>query len=86
MITVEKIKIYQRFRGDIDGFARAGAPDPITDDDWRWIDNILSRLHMIHNVSVSKDFKESTYIEIHKTVDSVGSAELLKSIAQHQLL
>ncbi len=44
MITLEKLRIYQRYGGDIDGIARVGSAREkqiISDSDWRDIDMVL---------------------------------------------
>ncbi len=44
MITEQKIKIYRKYQGDIDGIARGGRKsekDLFEEDDWYLIDNVL---------------------------------------------
>ena len=50
MITDDKLTVYQRFGGDIDGWARAAAPIEkalMTDEDWADISEILLRLAIV---------------------------------------
>ena len=47
MITDEKLTVYQRFGGDIDGWVRAATPCEkalMTDADWAMISELLLRL------------------------------------------
>ncbi|NWK57642.1 hypothetical protein HW115_19290 [Verrucomicrobiaceae bacterium N1E253] len=85
MITEDKIRVYHKFDGDIDGFSRSGGCGDITDDDWRWLDRIFMRLHMVLSVDVSKEFKEITFREIRSMVDSEKTAQLLQTIANKKL-
>jgi hypothetical protein len=50
MITDEKLTVYQRFGGDIDGWARAATPIErafMADEDWADISEILLRLAVV---------------------------------------
>jgi len=47
MLTADKLRIYQQFDGDIDGWARAfrgQATNGMTDEDWYLIDELLMGL------------------------------------------
>lgn len=50
MITNEKLTVYQRFGGDIDGWARVATPIEkalMTDEDWADISEVLLRLAIV---------------------------------------
>jgi hypothetical protein len=60
MITPEKLRIYEKFRGDIDGFARGSKLSErefITDQDWRLIDEILQSLSIVQSGFASADLE-----------------------------
>lgn len=60
MISQEKLRIYERFKGDIDGFSRgskASERDAITDADWRLIDELLQSLTIVRSGSASGEFE-----------------------------
>lgn len=43
-ITLEKLKVYQKFSGDIDGWARMGSSEEkenMSDEDWYIIDGLI---------------------------------------------
>jgi hypothetical protein len=50
MITLSKIKIYKRFNGDIDGWARTGTNEEksiIDDNDWFLIDAFIQDIGLV---------------------------------------
>jgi len=50
MITDEKLTVYQRFGGDIDGWVLAATPHEkalLTDEDWADISEILPRIAVV---------------------------------------
>jgi len=47
MLTVDKLKLYEQFDGDLDGWARSSSErsgDAMTDQDWYLIDELLMSL------------------------------------------
>ena len=61
MLTIEKVKIYKSFNGDIDGWARIGTDEELNlmeDEDWRLIDEIIQDIKIIKNGYASDVFKE----------------------------
>jgi hypothetical protein len=67
MLTLAKVEVYGRLKGDIDGFSRSGL-DPktagMTDDDWWQIAKIRQALSIIESGSASPAFVASTEAEI----------------------
>jgi len=62
MLTREKLRVYNRFGGDIDGWARAPKTDDtsgMTDDDWRLICELLQALHIVRSGQASPEFTRS---------------------------
>ena len=63
MINKQKIKIFKKYNGDIDGFSRFGKKKEkniISDEEWNVIDNVLQDLKMIKNGLCSTDYKNKT--------------------------
>ncbi len=63
MITTDKLRIHQRYKGDVDGWARAGNPSEkqaMTDQDWSDIDELLQRLALVKTVPVAESFRLAT--------------------------
>ena len=63
IITREKLRIYEKFGGDIDGFARGLKSEQasITDQDWRLIDELLQGLLIVQSGLASADFEAQIY-------------------------
>jgi hypothetical protein len=60
MITADKLRIYEKFGGDIDGFVRASViseRESITDKDWHLIAEILQSLSIVRTGLASADFE-----------------------------
>jgi hypothetical protein len=64
MLTLEKLRTYRRFGGDIDGWARThgrGDTSGITDDDWSLIDELRQGLRIVSSGQASVEF--ASYVE-----------------------
>jgi len=59
MITREKLRICEKFGGDIDGFARGPKSEQgsVTNQDWRLIDELLQSLLIVQAGLASADFE-----------------------------
>ena len=71
MITPEKLSVYREFRGDDDGWSRAGCPKgSIFDDgDWVAIRNLLQELTLLKRNLVSKEYGE----QIHQRLSAMSA-------------
>jgi len=50
MITINKVKIYQCFNGDIDGWARVGSKEEkliMDDEDWFLIEGFIQDINLV---------------------------------------
>jgi hypothetical protein len=62
MLTLPKLKIYTRFDGDIDGWARAGTQKEktiMTDDDWFAIDGFIDDICLAKKGFASEEFSQT---------------------------
>jgi hypothetical protein len=62
IITREMLRIYEKFHGDIDGFARGGKLGErlsITEKDWHFIDEILQSLVIVQAGRANPEFEAS---------------------------
>ena len=85
MITEAKLRIYHRFRGDIDGFGRGGSSHEksvITDDEWHMIDILWQRLALEQNVPCAESFRVETQQQLSEQVADAATAAILKQLAQ----
>ena len=72
MITIEKIKIYNKFGGDIDGFYRGGKTSEenlFDDNDWSLIDEFEQDVKLISERLASKEYGEKALGKISKKCD-----------------
>jgi hypothetical protein len=72
MITIEKIKIYNKFGGDIDGFSRGGKTSEenlFDDNDWSLIDEFEQDIKLISDRLVSKEYREIALIKLNENCD-----------------
>lgn len=63
MITEEKLKIFMRFGGDIDGWVRVGTPADralMTDADWATIADLLQRLAVVESGHAAESYRAET--------------------------
>ena len=80
MINKQKIEIFKKYGGDIDGFSRFGKKrekDIFSDEEWSVIDNVLQDLKMIKNGLCSTDYKNKTERTLNQQFDK-ESIDLIK--------
>jgi hypothetical protein len=83
VITREKIEIFRRYDGDIDGWARVGDArerEAMADSDWADIEELLHRLWLQQHQSVSEDFVAQTQKLIAKRVRDESAVEALRRL------
>ena len=84
MITAEKLRIYQRYKGDIDGFSRVRDRHEmslITGDDWSTIDILWQRLTLEQSVPCAASFRIETQRMLSEQVADAATAAQLKQLA-----
>ncbi len=87
MISLEKLKVYQQFNGDIDGWARSTKgtdPSGICDDDWYVIERLRSGLFLIDNEPCSQSYKESVFNELQEKTEDEATRNFLRKISLEQ--
>lgn len=63
MITEEKLTVFMRFGGDIDGWVRVGTPADralMTDADWATIADLLQRLAVVESGHAAESYRAET--------------------------
>ena len=63
MITDEKLTIYQRYGGDVDGWVRAAVPLEkalMTDEDWTVIGELLQRVAIVKSGRAAATYQAET--------------------------
>ncbi|MFY7665155.1 hypothetical protein [Flavobacterium sp.] len=73
MITLRKVKIFQKFNGDIDHFARIGKThdkEEISDRDWLLIESLLQDLELVANGLAADTFIKRLDERIKENLES----------------
>ena len=82
MITEEKLRIFQRYGGDVDGWVRVGDEAEhriISDADWSHIEQLRHRRLQQHH-SASSEFVEQTEQLIAERVSGESAVKLLRQL------
>jgi hypothetical protein len=85
MLTLAKIQTYARFRGDIDGYARArggGDTSGITDDDWWLIDRLRQAIYLVASRQATDSFRVQTEQELQAVTADEQAREALRRLAR----
>jgi hypothetical protein len=84
MLTLAKIRVYRKYGGDIDGFARAKNQNDytvITDDEWFLIDSLVQKLFLVKNGKASPEYAERISVEVHQNVEGEEAINELMELA-----
>jgi hypothetical protein len=85
MITIDKIKVYNRFNGDVDGWARIGTKEEksvINDVDWFQIEEFIQEIQLIKKRLASNIFMNSINERLKKHCDSDETIQAIKELAE----
>lgn len=83
MITEIKLKIYKKYKGDIDSWARGGLKNEkenIKDNDWFLIDNLIQDIHLVKKGLASKDFERNLIDKLMDECENDNVIDILKSL------
>lgn len=61
MITLEKLKVFEKYGGDPDGLTRVGSErekNILDEDDWHKIDVLTWKIYLVNADLASKEFKQ----------------------------
>ena len=83
MLTPEKVATYRRFRGDIDGYARAEgvAPSGITDEEWGLIGELQQALFLVSSGRAAPEFAASLEQRLLSVAPDEPTRRALKELA-----
>jgi hypothetical protein len=82
-ITQEKLKIFNKYEGDEDRFARGGRSrekELFALDDWSLINDFQQRLEMIEKGLTSSDFETNTLADLKAVSDPTPFDFLTKNL------
>jgi len=83
MITQDKIKVYKRFDGDIDSWARSGSKNEklvMNDGDWYMIEELIQDLSLVEKGLASVTFNNDLSNRLTENCDSEKTIQALKAI------
>jgi len=86
MITKEKVDIYNKYKCDIDGWARVGTISEkkvMNDHDWYDILNLIQRLNLIKKGNVADIFINDTEVMIVSQVTDEETRNKLKVLSEN---
>jgi len=84
-ITIEKVKIFQKYGGDVDGLARVGTAKQknfFESDEWYLISSLYQDAELISKGLTSSEFSNTFYTRLGELCDSDSIVELKKNIEQ----
>lgn len=83
MITIDKIKIYKRFNGDIDGWARIGTNEEksiMNDNDWFLIEGFIQDISLVKKGLASDTFMNSIRERLKENCDSEEAIQAIEEL------
>jgi hypothetical protein len=83
VITEEKLRIFQRYGGDVDGWVRVGDETEhriMSDADWSHTEQLRHRLWLQQHHSASSEFVEQTEQLIAERVPDESAVKLLRQL------
>ncbi|EHQ30327.1 hypothetical protein [Mucilaginibacter paludis] len=83
MITTEKIKLFDNYKGDIDGFTRREQKSKLNlfeAHEWALLDSFYQDIELLNKRLVSKYYAVSFLAELRKKCDQDGLAMLTDRI------
>lgn len=84
MITVEKLKIFEKYRGDDDRFTRASKTESaiLSEDEFYTIRQLISDLRLIGNEVAAASYKAQVFEQINNLVDNDQVKEYLLKLTK----
>jgi hypothetical protein len=85
MLTLEKLRVYESFDGDMDGWARTarpGNPHGMTDADWFLIDELRQALHQVAAGLASPHYRAHVEKRLLDATDDAAVRERLLQLAK----
>ncbi|MDO8450557.1 MAG: hypothetical protein Q7T10_17305 [Rhodoferax sp.] len=84
MLTVDKLRIYEQFGGDIDAWARASrgqATTGMTDEDWYLIDELLMGLAAVKTGVASPSYAQQVEQRLLAITSDQATRNILHELA-----
>jgi len=87
MLTVDKLRIYEQFGGDIDAWARASrsqATNGMMDADWHLIDELLMGLATLKTGMASPSYAQQVEQRLIASTSDQATRSILHALATRQ--
>ena len=87
MITLEKLNIYKRYNGDIDGWARVGSEveqEIMQDEDWYLIEDLIQDLILMNSGKSATSYKEKTKTKLEEMCENEQVIQILLELSTGQ--
>ena len=84
MFSADQIAVYLKYRGDIDGFARAGSQEEkalLSDSDWFHLSSLIDNFSMAGAGLASSEFAAKAELVLAEAVPDAGLRAELEKIA-----
>jgi hypothetical protein len=88
MITVEKIKIFLKYRGDLDAWARLSKKREaqiMTDSDWKLIDDCIQGIYLVKSGKASTDFEVKHKRKIEANISDDDALKMINQLAREEI-
>ena len=83
MITLEKLKIYNKYSGNIESWDRFGKKKDkgfLEYEEWELIDELVQNIELVEKGLVSENFKFQTLNMLNDACDNEKTKEALKAL------
>jgi len=80
---MDKINIYKRLNGDVDGWARIGTKEEksiMNDNDWFLIESFIQDINLVNKGLASDSFKDSINERLNENCDSEETIQAIKGM------
>lgn len=87
MVTLDKIRIYNKFQGDIDAWARLGSKKEksiMNDSDWVLIDGLIQSMRMKTKGLASNELLDDLKNRLGENCDCSKTVDHIAKIADNQ--
>ena len=88
MVTKNKLRIYERYDGDIDSWARTGSKrekSVMTDNDWHVIERLIQNVVLMKKGLASCNFSASLSQQLKESCDTASTIDRLQHLASTAL-
>ena len=79
-VDLNMIKVFSRYQGDADAFARSGNREAMTDAQWNIISDFVQDLHLVREGLTSKAFAETLSRRMSEVCEDEKVIEAIKAL------